>query len=113
VSQLLPTRASRIRAQGGGLARSPVPLRIRLMIGCAIAEGVVCHLVVIPDRDERVLPVCLLQIGIGFVLRVPLPVLLQRYRLTIRAGHAIDDGAITKRAVPVFVQIVPEVQHEI
>ena len=83
------------------------------MVLCATAPGVVGDLVVVPDRDPRVLPVPLLQVRVGSVLGVAGAVIVEGDDLAIGLRDPPETRAVTVANVRVLVDIVAEVQDGI
>ena len=97
-------------------AHEPVALFVlHLVVLGAVGPGVVGDLVVVPDADERVEAVDLLEVGIGLVLGVADPVVGQGGDLLVgpyrpRRGEA---GSVAVGAVRVLVEVVAEVEHRV
>ena len=77
----------------------------------AVPPGVVRYLVVVPHDDEWMLTMYFLEIGIGLVLRVAEPVVLERDHLAVGIGDACERGAVAILAVCVLVQVIAEMEH--
>ena len=88
---------------------APQTFGARRVVLRAIRPRVVRGLVVIPDRDQRMLAVHRLRVRIALVLRVPRAVVGERDDLDRRLGRA---GAAVLRGA-VFVDVVAEVHHQV
>ena len=105
-----------VRLERGGAAL-PEPLGGVVQLGGVrvlrdLVRPVVVHLVVIPDHQPRCDRVRGLQVGVGLVLRVPLPVAGQAGglgALVVARVAAADHVA----ALLVLVHVVAQVQHQV
>ena len=68
---------------------------------------------VVPDRNERVLAVCLLQIGIRAICRISDSVVAQRDRLAPWFRNPKQSAAVTVSAVLELVDVVADVDDRI
>ena len=110
-----PEAAIEMDAAAGGLAdRHPFEIRrdtprpgawpsrprpVGVVVGGAAAPRVVGQLVVVPDDDERMPPVRLLQVGIAAIGRVADAVVAQRDRFAARLRDAQQPAAVAVDAV--------------
>ncbi len=97
-----------------GLAGGPVALVGLVVLGAA-GPGVVRGLVVVPGGDPRDGSVEGLQVGVGLVLRVALPVVGQAHHLVARLVGADDAVRLAVGVLPraVLVDVVAHVQHRV
>ena len=105
-----------VRAGAAGLeaALAAVAVAGGVVLG-AVLPRVVGDLVVVPGDDPRVLRVGVLQVRVGLVLRVPLPVVRQRDHLV--GGLVLADvlvvRAVAVLAGAVLVEVVAQVHHRV
>mmetsp|Transcript_10044 Transcript_10044/g.40916 ORF Transcript_10044/g.40916 Transcript_10044/m.40916 type:complete len:571 (+) Transcript_10044:803-2515(+) len=98
-----------IGLQGRGDAGVPVAFGGRLVVLGAALPAVVGGFVVVPDRDQRMLAVHGLGVGVALVLGVALAVVGQRDDLVGRLGRA----HIAVLAGAVFVDVVAQVHDQV
>ncbi len=119
VGQLLVGESERhpleVGLHGVRATRQVVPLTGVVVLG-ALGPGVVGHLVVVEDRDPRVLAVRGLEVAVGLVQGVPQPVALEVDRLgrglTVADAHQLR-WTVAVRTVAVLVDVVAHVQDEV
>ena len=88
----------------------PFPL---VVILCTIAPAVVGRLVVIPDHHHGMLTVQFLQIFVRAIEGVAFPVIGKGGDFPIRRMAPSEGGSVAVFAVPIFVNVVAEVEYEV
>ncbi len=98
-----------IHLVGDGLSLGIGAFGRRIVVARAIPPGIVGRLVVVPHADEGVLLVRGLKIGVEAVVLVAAPVVFEREDLVRRIHRAV----LAILAVPILVDVIAQVQHEI
>ena len=103
-----------IRAVGSSLARRPVPFApLGIVIRGAVRPRVVGDLVVVPDDDERVLTMGLLEIWVGAIGGVTDSVVAQRDCFSPRLRDSEEPAAFAVHAVLELVDVVADVDDSV
>src|SRR5690606_27200655 len=90
---------------------------IRVMIFGTVLPGIVCHLMVIPDHNERYLLVQLLKISIASVDAVSAPIIRERNQFTVIIVRESPpqlfciSGGIAAALAAVFINVVAKVHN--